>query len=278
MSNFVIDITTLTVKRGRTIKPIMPGKDGVFKNVPAFVLGKGSRSTDYDLDYFVQSINRENSVFKLRIEEGNCEGEYGHPFLSGKDVESDIKRLFYIERTRLSHVIHGVHTRAIDGGNFIGEIDIKPTGPMGQHLKESLMDNTINTSFSMRTFCYPPVKQSNGRYLKKIKEFITIDAEGTPGWEEASKRFSSQTFSMDNQTSLESIGVYSMPCSEFNIINVIKQHKEIGKESHNNQLWDLLKADAITIDNTEYVIDVSNRTMMDKNGTSKNIFHSFFRK
>lgn len=273
--NLIMDITTLTVKRGRTIKALQPNKDGIFENVPSFVIGKGSRSTDYEHQSFFNSLNGDGSIFKLKVQEGNCMGEYGHPFLSGVRVEEDIKRLFHIEMTRTSHVIHGYHTKPLDNGDYLGSIDIKPTGPYANALRESLIDNTINTSFSMRTFCHPPIKQPNGRFLKKIAQFITIDAEGTPGWEEASKRFH-PTYTLDAQTTMECINKYAFPCSQFNIQDVIRQQTEIGKEAHNNQLWDLLKADAITLDSTEYIIDVSNRTLMNKDGYQENIFHKCF--
>lgn len=271
---YVIDITTLRIKRGRGIKPITPDKDGVFRKVPAFVLGKGSRSTDYDPDSLYQSITREGSAFKLKIEEGNCEGEYGHPLLTGANPEADIRRLFHIERTRLSHTIHGVSTSPLENGDVLGMIDIKPGGPNGQYLRESLMDTVVNTGFSMRTFCHPPKMQDNGRYYKKVKEIITIDSEGTPGWEEASKRFRD---GVSGTISVESFTQFSSECTSANIISVINNQTKLGNEAMNNQLFDLLQSDTVIIEDTSYIIDISNRTLMSQSGESKNIFHTFFK-
>jgi len=274
MSNkYIIDITTLRVKRGREIKPLRPNADGIFENVPAFILGKGSRSTDYDSDSIVESINRPNSTFQMKVQEGNCEGEVGHPLMTG-DPEKDLRRLIYIDRARLSHVIHGIHTVPLNNGEYLGTVDIKPSGSYAQFLTESLMDNTINTAFSMRTFCHPPKMQDNGRYYKRVKEFITIDFEGTPGWEEASKRFSPMT---GGTAAMESFNQYSGYCSVANIVNVMKTHTELGFESRNNQLFDILQSDSVVVEDEQYVIDVANRTMISKTGQPKNIFHTFFK-
>jgi len=276
MSRYEINITALKVKNDKKINPVKPDKNGIYRNLPAFMLGKGSRSTDYDLDSMFRSINNPGSTFRLRIQEGNCEGEWGHPFLTGS-AEEQIRRLFHIERTRICQVLMGVKTTDLGDGTFLGSIDIKPTGPgtFGPALVASLEDPDINTAWSMRTFCNPPREQANGRLLKEIKEFITIDAEGTPGWEEASKRYRD---SVVVKAGMESLNLFSSYCSVTDVVNVIKSTTTLGMESKNNKLFDILKSDSVIIEDTKYILDMSNKTIVNSNGRQRNVFHSFYKK
>lgn len=270
MSRYAIDIVTMRVKNGKTIKPLTPDKDGVFRGVPAFVLGKASRNAEYDYDALYKSIVAPTSTFQLRIKEGNCEGEFGHPFLSGSN-EDQIRRLFFIDRTRTSHTLLGVHSKELEGGITLGTIDIKPSGPHRSSLEESLMDPNINTAFSMRTFCHPAKKLPDGRLFKTPREFITIDSEGTPGWEEASKRWADT--SVDG---MECINRVYNEVSNESIISVIRDTSVLGFESKNNQLFDLLCSDQVTIDKTRYIVDRNTKSMVDSTGSKSDIFHTMF--
>lgn len=276
MSKYEINIVALKVKNDKKVNPIKPDKDGVYRNLPAFVIGKGSRSTDYDNDSLYRSVADANSVFKLRIKEGNCEGEWGHPFLTGT-AEEQIRRLFHIERTRLCQYIMGLRTTPLENGDILGCVDLIPSGPgsYGPTLAHSLENPLVNTAFSMRTFCHPPKQQSNGRFLKTVKDFITIDAEGTPGWEEASKRYRD---GITVSSGMESINLHSSYCSAEDVMTVIKEQKVLGMESRNQQLFDILKSDSVIIENTSYIVDVSNTSLIDLSGKQKSIFHMCFRR
>lgn len=276
MARYEINIVALKVKNDKKVNAIKPDKDGVYRGLPAFVIGKGSRSTDYENESFYRSIVDNNSSFRLRITEGNCEGEWGHPFLAGSP-EEQIKRLFHIERTRICQVITGLKTVPLESGDTLGLIDVVPTGPgtFGPALVHSLENPNINTAWSMRTFCHPPKQQPNGRFLKSIKDFITIDAEGTPGWEEASKRYRD---GITISSGMESLNLYSETCSANDVLNVIKEQKILGTESKNQQLFDIIKSDSVILENTSYIIDISNKTLLNHQGMQKNIFHTCFGK
>jgi len=268
MAGYSMEILSMKVKNGKSVKALKPDSSGFYRGLPVLVLGKGSRNCDYEVESLKESIFGLESNFRKRVEECNCEGEQGHPFFSGPP-EAQFARLFFIDKTRTSHNIFNVRPVKMDSGDTLVVMDVKPSGPYYDSMKRSLEDPDINTAFSMRVFCFPPTQQSNGRLLKKVREFVTIDHEGTPGWEEASKRYISS-----GVNSMETL--HTQDCYVSDMIKIVTSSTALGHEAVNNQLFDILQSDEVVLENKSFIIDKLNNKLYNKKGQPLNPFHTFY--
>lgn len=269
MLGYSMEILSMKTKNGKTVKALKPDSSGFYRNLPMLVIGKGSRNCDYEVESLKESIFGVDSTFRKRVEECNCEGEQGHPFFAGPP-EVQFARLFYIDKTRTSHNIFNVKPIPLSGGNILVVADIKPSGPYEETLKKSLQDPDINTAFSMRVFCHPPTQQPNGRLLKKVREFVTIDSESTPGWEEASKRYIPSA----GDSGLETL--HSQYCQISDMVKIVHSNITLGHEAANNQLFDILQTDEVVLENKSYIIDRLSNKLFDKTGKIIHPFHAFY--
>lgn len=282
MRDYVIDITSMKIKNGKELRAVEPNSKGIYVGLPALVIGSGSRSSDYVPESLFNAILGPEASFKKRVEESNCEGEHGHPFTGTSDHEANVNRLLFIDRTRVGHIIKRVHHRDLSNGDKLVFIDVKPHGPYGKYLAESLQDEEVNTAFSMRTLCYPAKVQPNGRPLKDVSHFITIDSEGTPGYEQASKRyrdgfdFGTEALTPGQSVQYSTEKILSLPCSTVDLIKIVKTNTRMGFESRNNQLYDILRADNVVLENTRYIISTKDKTIVDPNGDKQSVFHRMF--
>jgi malate/lactate dehydrogenase len=53
------------------------------------------------------------------------------------------------------------------------------------------------------------------------------------------------------------------------VVNVIKATTTLGMESKNNKLFDILKSDSVIIEDTKYILDMSNKTIVNSNGIER---------
>ena len=261
MSKISFDISSALMSPNNQ-KSLKPDKDGVYRGIPFMVLGKVSANKkEYEINSMVEAIADPKSMFYRKLVSGQLEGEWWHP-LTGND-EAALTRIVKIERNNVSHHIHRVYTgEPTEQGHIIVYGDIEPTGPYGQYLKESLENPRMNTAFSLRSLV-STLGEKDGIVKQRVIVLVTIDAVDAPGYAEASKvhvgGFEGNTFEVD----LNKYGT------------LLKQ--EIGFENlHDQQLLDMLEQDKVTIQHSNYRVDVKNKTL-DTLHSKKPIFHELFR-
>jgi len=261
MSKISFDISSALLSKSNQ-KSLKPDKDGIYRDIPLLVLGKVSANNkDYEINSMIEAISDPKSMFYRKLVSGQLEGEWWHPFVG--DDEAALSRIIKIERNNVSHHIHRVYTgQPTEKGHVIVYGDIEPTGPYGPHLKESFENPRINTAFSLRSLV-ASLGERDGVIKQKVIALVTVDAVDAPGYAEASKvhvkGFEGASFEVDINRHKAMI------------------QKEFGVESINDQqLFDLLETDKITIGRTKYHVDVANQTLNTAIG-KKPIFHQLFR-
>jgi hypothetical protein len=193
MANLEFSIQTLQTTAGGSLRSVKPDKNGIINRFPVAVIGKPSRNNVlYDPNSFVAAVTDSRGRFVKNLTEGNLEGEWGHPKLTGND-KVDVMRTLTIDRSLVSHYFTKLWTEPVGGSQYtLVYANVAPFGPYGRYLKESFEDPNRNTAFSLRSLTSEPKLLANGTQLKQIVALVTFDAVDGPGYEEASKRFMSQ--------------------------------------------------------------------------------------
>lgn len=243
---------------GKKLKAMTPDVNGVFNGIPIGVIGRPSRNkVIYEPTSFVKSMNDKDSLFYTKLTEGNLQGEYGHPEQKGP-IQEQITRMYSIDPTKVSHAILGVETKDSSDGQYTLILgNIKPCGPYGKYLTESLIDPSRNTAFSLRSLTGKPVRK-NGFLEKKVLNTITFDAVEGPGYGEASKRFASLEHAVDINELLKNRGVL----------------EQIGLESTGlEELYDLAGAETIKLFGTTIARD---NNILTVDGRKLSTFNTLF--
>jgi hypothetical protein len=129
-------------------------------------------------------------ALRRRLDRGFCRGEYDHPKpVPGRPVMEFIRRVVTIDPDRVSHHIRDVsltETKDHEGKRIVLTTGwVKPSGPFGPTLKESLDNPEENTAFSIRSLTDD--KFQNGRIEKRINTIVTWDYVNEPGIHVANK-------------------------------------------------------------------------------------------
>lgn len=169
---------------------IKPDADGYY----TVILGALDFENSYGAVYPLRSakeIFKETSGFMRRLRKGLCRGEYGHPKREvGQDYDSFIRRIMTIEETRLSHHIAEAwldYDSVKHNGRKIVTIwgKIRPEGPYGSFLKDSLDNPKANVAFSLRSITLD--EYINGKLHKNIDDIACWDFVIEPGLSVATK-------------------------------------------------------------------------------------------
>lgn len=143
----------------------------------------------------------ENSTLMRRIQRGLLRGEYGHPDPSDfPNFMMFERRVRAIKEDRISHHISDVWLDEIDysGRRVCGILGkIKPCGPYGQALKDSLDNPKENVTFSGRYYSNIS-KTPTGIRCREIHTVATWDFVAEPGVECAQKYSSPSLESVDD--------------------------------------------------------------------------------
>lgn len=198
-----------------------------------FYLSEGVRELLYD----------PASRFAQKIEKGYLIGEMEHPKLTSDMDEMDVfLRITNPDRDRQSHHIKKIEiidTGKPTGGAFPGNIlqlvgYVKPAGPFGHLLEQSLNDPEINTCFSIRALTEN--KRINGTLVKQIKTIVTFDWVTEPGIPSANKfdteRISVESFDLPYKFTPEKLKKFQEVFSK----------KFDGMESNSLEIIDELRA------------------------------------
>lgn len=165
--------------------------------MPMAVLGTVTdNNTYYDVDSFVYQLNSPTTFFNRLLSDGKLYGEFGHPDLLSLTKEQQIRRLTKIDEKNQSHHISAVMTgeKLENGGRIIYGL-VKPAGPYGEFLKQTLDDPCQNTSFSLRSITHD---RAVGNITHRVaKMFVTFDYVCGGGYVEAAKRWAPGVESLD---------------------------------------------------------------------------------
>ena len=153
-------------------------------------------------EYLVRTLS-SNSDFMRRVRGGNLRGESEHPeFKPGMRMPEYLNRLRQIRMDNVCcHFGDIIVLEATDHvGRKIMRIDglVKPSGPNGQSLKESLENPKEDTCFSVRSIVSQRVTLS-GDVTNNIKTLVTWDNVNEPGVRIARKYSSPGLESFDGE-------------------------------------------------------------------------------
>lgn len=207
---------------------ITPDEDGYYKVVVGALNAFNSGGAHYPLAP-AKKLFESSSSFMRRVSNGNCKGEMGHPKPApGQGTREFLNRVMQIEETRVC-----CHFRRIwleeegikDGqGRPIVAIlaEVKPCGPMGSALKESLDNPHENVNFSIRSLTRD-IMSPAGYLQKNINNIITFDVVTEPGMSGSNKY---------NSPALESFEEMTITRSQFqHFKQTVTEKRAVGFEN-----------------------------------------------
>lgn len=169
---------------------ILPDADGYY----TVILGAFDFENSYGAVYpltAAKELFKESSGFMRRLRAGYCRGEYGHPKrLPGQDHDSFIRRIMTIEETRICMHIKDVwldyNSVSHEGKKVVTVFGkIRPEGPYGAYLADSLSNPNCNVAFSLRSITID--EYIRGRLYKHIDDIACWDFVVEPGIKVANK-------------------------------------------------------------------------------------------
>ena len=192
-----VTIETDFVRNGKK-NTLKTDADGYYE-IPVMALKQiSSNKTYYDAKSFADIINSEKSSFRDRLKSGCLYGEWGHPDLSQfKDKRESFARLVKVDESRVSH-----HIKSLSVEDGAVEASLKPYGPYGQFLEDSLNTPTINTAFSLRSLTkdtrMKSPKTNEDITYKNLIHLTTFDFVLNPGFKQATKVFAKSLEDLDD--------------------------------------------------------------------------------
>jgi hypothetical protein len=253
---FVVDV--LLVRNGRKLGAIRPDEDGYY-TIPLAVLGTPTDNrTYYEVDEFVGQMTSPTSFINRCLTDGKLFGEYGHPMISLLPSDQQLPRLMQIDEKQVSHHIKKIWTgeKLESGGRIIYGL-IKPKGPYGAHLRDSLDDSCVNTSFSLRSIAVST--ESGGLIRRKIRNLVTFDFVNAGGYNEASKRYAPATETFVN-----------LPLHAAMVRNADAAMEHVS----DTELNEIFGAKVVTIGHNRTTFHEKKNTLRDQDGVLRSIFTS----
>lgn len=188
MDKLVFACTALlgTTKVGK----LTPDENGYYD----LILGALEFDNSYGAQYSLRSAQelfKASSSLVRRMNNGYCKSECGHPKREPGMTDDDfLYRIMRIEETRVCAHIKKVWID-FDSVKHKGRPVIairglvKPSGPLGPSLKESLENPDENVAFSIRSITDDEIYR--GKHIKHFREIITWDFVTEPGLSIANK-------------------------------------------------------------------------------------------
>jgi hypothetical protein len=257
VSKISVRVESLAVIDGRRVSKAVYDADG-YTEQPVAVLGIATRnSTYYNVGPFVGQLTSSDSYINRMLSEGTLYGEYAHPDVASLPKDQVIPRLLKVDENNISHHFRGINTGTkLNDGGILLMAKMRPFGPKGQYLKESLDSSHINTSFSLRSIAK---EQRVGAIIKRdVLRLVTFDMVAAGGYMQASKRFAGAVESFDQYFELSpedfTSGIMLKNCA----MESIRDH----------QLNDIFQTKNIKICSTTYT-NISGSTLLSQVGTCK---------
>lgn len=234
------DLSSCMLESDANKRVIKPDKDGVYHGLCMMVLGNqpSQNGKIYDPETMADCLTNPQSAFYKRLKAGGLRGEYGHPDIRS---EADLDRVPKIDMKCVSHLIVRAYTgEKTEKGNIPVYADIKPCGPYGQYLVESLESPVINTAFSLRSLVEQIGTTPEGYIRQRVLAMITWDAVDVGGYRCAAK--------VAPEHSVEDL---SIPIKKEN--SHLLQNLVSMEVIDDNQLKDILQSDTIRVVNRTIV-------------------------
>lgn len=187
-------ITFGIIKTHNPNREILKDDSGYYKVTLGAINCYNSTGAFYLQDGVKELIEDKSSLFARRLASGYLHGEMDHPELTpGMSQHDFILRNLKIDHANISHHIKSVELKQTDDDSKMpgkGKVVkimglVKPAGPKGDLLKQSLENGDINTSFSIRSLTTDA--NVGGTIIKKIVQIVTWDWVIEPGIAYANK-------------------------------------------------------------------------------------------
>lgn len=161
---------------------LTPDADGYYELVIGGLNTFNSAGEYYTLEGAKQ-LFEESSIFMRRVRNGALLAELGHPSkLPGMSMDEYINRILKIDEGNVCcHIkevwldeTYGKRYPKLNNPNLVAIVaKIKPYGPKGQHLKESLENPNQNTFFSIRALTNDFYQR--GQTIRVLQQIVTFD-------------------------------------------------------------------------------------------------------
>lgn len=204
--------------------PILLGGLDVYNTKGEFYCGKASG----DVLKTAKLLNR-------RLDKMNLNGECGHPKRTNENDFQFLNRIYTIEETRISHHIKKVwyDTEGVfdplTGKKIIAFVGlVKPKGPYGEALEQSITNPDENTCFSVRAIT--DTRYSTRGVIKVVKDISTWDWVNEPGIPIATKMCSPSLESEDLRNQANDSFVFNEHVVK-GLMKRLKANEGIGLES-----------------------------------------------
>ena len=261
MGKYSFSIGSCMLENGNR-KVLKPNKDGVYEGLCMMVLGNqpSQNGKIYEPQSMMDAITNPDGCCCKMLRAGGFAGEWGHPLIYN---ESELSRIATIDMTRVSHVIVKLYTgETTEKGNTPVYGDVKPFGPYGEYLQESLESPVLNTAFSLRSLVEKTGTSPEGYIIQRVMALVSFDAVSTSGYRAASK-----------VAPASAVEGYEIPVNPSKSQQVLKEmvSQEVISD---HQLEDMLGLDKIKIMHHSY--DITSKNLM-SDGKPVDIFHTLFK-
>ena len=266
-SKYYFLVESLEVSDGKKLKALTPDSDGYYNDVPLMALNKPTlNGTLYDAPSVIKCITATDSRFNIMLRSGTLIGEWDHPEYRDK---SDLARLVDPRQEKQSHHFRKIYSSEPQSdGSVLILGSLKPCGPYGKYLEESLQDPHRNTAFSIRSLCEEKRDNRTNAVIRHIKLLVTFDAVSSPGFKEASKRYSPGTESLLEVTPDDFPRIYTPAGLESSILTDTEFKSVFG--SLNLRISRRVEDITGTIrEGSKYYVDAS--------GEKRSLFHALVR-
>jgi len=247
---------------GRKLQAYRPDESGYFCGYPLSVFGEQSLNTCYyDTNSYYNAITNPKSSFNLKLTSGNLYGEWGHP-----PDDSTLSRMGSISRSKQSHHFRNIFIDQNDNSpNAIIRGDVKPCGPYGKFVEESMLNPFENTAFSLRCLMTEKFDRSLKANVRTIVDLITFDCVDMPGYLKASKRYVNHRPATERMIPITIDMLYD------------EDGKRVGLESFNDkQVLDLFGVTNFNLHGQSLGSYIQGTgTYIDHTGNRKSVLHSF---
>lgn len=263
MSDISFSITSCMLEDSPNKKALTPDKNGIYKGLCMMVIGDQASQNGkvYEKESMMDCLTNPNGSFYKKLKAGGLSGEYGHPDIRS---EADLPRIGRIEMKNVSHVIVRAYTgKPTERGNVPVYADIRPYGPYGQYLKDSLESPVINTAFSLRSLVEKIGTTPDGNIRQRVMALVTWDAVDVGGYRCAAK--------VAPRESIEGLEIPIRPEKKNDILKTMVSQEVITDQ----ELQDILQVDRVVINHTTYDVDMNG---VYADGAPVSLFHSLFRK
>lgn len=243
VSNTVIQYTSALTKTQKQILS-KPDENGYYNIVIGGLNVFNSVGEYYTLNGAKKFFER-NSVLMRRVKRGLLRGELGHPKRMPKETLSQfISRLPYIDEKNVCVHYKDIYLERTGSEKdpVIIKANLKPSGPYGNVLKESLENEDENVAFSIRSITNNALV--NGVVIKNVVSIYTWDYVNEPGISKATQwnEVGLETIKFKNNK----IGIVDLDDKIIKLEDLreaIKETKNISNEAHDElvNLYNFIK-------------------------------------